>query len=203
MKIKDLLLKKEEIPILYENCFQVPIHPKFFDKNIRLNPRLANQLFPKAAEDWYNDLKKYVSTVEDKSTKGWIKRVFLKEKPKITERYGGHIIDSLNWEDRVITLENGFAHDLMINRNFGGSLYFNGDNNCNALINYGFKLGYIRFSEEKGREFSYETIKGDNNKDFGKARVYGAHNVDNYPGALFLRNWAIIYLNEAMKQVLK
>ena len=31
--------------------------------------------------------------------------------------------------------------------------------------------------------------------------VYAQHNIDHYPGALFLRNWAILYMNEVFKQV--
>ena len=31
--------------------------------------------------------------------------------------------------------------------------------------------------------------------------TYNQHNIDNYPGALFLRNWVILYLSEAMKGI--
>ena len=31
--------------------------------------------------------------------------------------------------------------------------------------------------------------------------VYAQHNVDSYPGALFLRNWAILYMNEVFKEL--
>ncbi len=52
---------------------------------------------------------------------------------------------------------------------------------------------YMRCSPKKLREYQ---------KKNGRIYVYHQHNVDYYPSALFLRNWAIAYLNEAMKQML-
>jgi len=34
-----------------------------------------------------------------------------------------------------------------------------------------------------------------------KCYIYAHHNVYTFPGALFLRNWAILYLNAAIKSL--
>ena len=204
MELEKLFLRKEELPILNETYFQVPIHPRLFDRNIQIDKKLANNVFPQAAEGWYNDLTEYTKTVEDKSTKEWINRVFLNKKPEIKKEYGGQMIEHLNWEDKVLTLENGLAHSLSISRNYGGTLYYNGEESGGILgghVSFDEKInseGNIRFSKDKAKEFAVKIYD-----DFFKVETYGLHNVDNYPGALFLRNWAILYMNEIFKQVFK
>lgn len=185
MKLTDLLLKKEELPILYGNCFQVPIHPRLLSPEVSIDKNIARDIFPGLKPDWHDDLKKYVETAElDNQTKEWFKDVFLKEFPDF-------------WIPDVLTSENGFASSLCISRNGGGTLYFNSeDPNCQIAIppNGGM---YIEFSEEKAREFS----SSQEDKDYIRMNIYGSHNVDYYPGALFLRNWAIAYENEVLKKV--
>jgi len=202
MKIEDILLKKEEIPILNECFFQMPIHPRLLDRSIMLDPKLANKLFPNAAQEWYIDLKEYEKTIEDESTKKWLNDVFLKEEPQIKEEYGIQYLRDGRWEDRVERADNGFARCFMINRDVGGSMFFNNDRSCEAFVSFDGTDDFLRFSKEKITEFAKE-IKDYGDFKGGNLHVYGLHNVDAYPGALFLRNWAILYLNEAMKQVLK
>jgi len=134
------------------------------------------------------------------------RRSFSEKKPKIKKEHDYQVVDSVNWKDDVFTNENGFADSLMISRNSGGTLYFNrNDFNCEAFAPFDASAGYIRFSKDKCLEFGIE------NKDMRlgsgvegvNVSVYSMHNVDYYPGALFLRNWVILYLNEAMKQVVK
>lgn len=200
------MIKKEEIPILYDHCFQAPIHPRLLDTNAKIDKDTARKVFPKAAKWWYGELTEYSETVEDKNTRSWIKEVFLKRKPKIKKEYGYQVLDTLDWKDQVFINENGFADSLSISRNAGGTLYFDkNDFNCKAFAPFDASAGYIRFSKDKCLEFGIE------NKDIRlgsvlegvKVNVYSTHNVDYYPGALFLRNWVILYLNEAMKQVIK
>jgi len=155
MKLNDLLLKKEELPILDETCFQVPIHPKLLDDKISLNPDLAKNIFPQVAEEWSKELKR-----------------------KFPE----------SWKDLYQTSENGFATGFQISRDCAGNIYFDEeDNNCRA-----FGKRYIQFSEEKFKEFQ-------NGKN--EIYTYASGNIDHYPGALFLRNWAIKYMNEVFKEI--
>lgn len=187
MKLEELFLKKEELPILYETCFQIPIHPKLLDSNLEIDELIARKIFPEVAEDWYEELSKY--NPEDIDRKNWIKRVFLKEKPVIEKHYNRQILNY--WQDDVNFADNGLVTCFSISRNAGGSIYFyKEDFNCRSIGS-----AYIHFSDEKLKEFKPE----DENNLF----VYSSHNIDNYPGALFLRNWAIRYMNEVFKEVFK
>jgi hypothetical protein len=187
MKLEELFLKKEELPILYETCFQVPIHPRLLRNNIKINETIAQRIFLDVAKEWYNDLKKYVET-ENPENKEWINEVFLKEEPKITKMPNRQFFNY--WEDYIQTNENGLVTCFSISRNAGGSLYFDKDEmNCES-----FGKLYIKFSEEKIKEFRFE-------EKFNKSFCYAGTNIDSYPGALFLRNWAIKYMNEVFKQV--
>jgi hypothetical protein len=47
MKLKDLLLKKEELPISNETCFMIPIYTKLLDENIKINENIAKDIFHK------------------------------------------------------------------------------------------------------------------------------------------------------------
>ncbi len=206
MNLEDLMLKKEEIPILHDCCFQVPIHPKLLDSEIKLDQNLARTTFPKAAEEWYNDLVEYSKKLEDDENKKWISEVFLKKRPKIIKKYASQELDTLGWQDQFFTLENGFAYSLSISRDAGGSLYFHEDDTlCEVFVPFNASTGYIRFPKEKALEYSKDDliIKLGSGSEGVEVYIYASHNIDYYPGALFLRNWTILYLNEAMKQVLK
>jgi hypothetical protein len=206
MLLENLILKKEEIPILHGACFQVPIHPKLLDTNIKLNENIAREVFPKATEEWYNDLIVYSKTLEDRNTKRWIDEVFLKKKPKIIKEYSYQMLDTLYWRDEIFNSKNGFASSLSISRNAGGSLYFKrGELSCEEFARFNGSTGYIQFSKDKALEFGFENkvIKLREGVSGVMVHVYTSHNIDYYPGALFLRNWAIFYINEAIKTIFK
>lgn len=188
MDLEKLFLKKEELPILYKNCFQIPIHPKLLDENIKIDESIAKKIFPQVAEEWYEDLKKY-SELQNLEEKDHINQVYLDKKPKLTRELNRQYVNEI-WEDLVQTHDNGLVTCFSINRNAGGSLYFNkGELNCRS-----FGSIYIKFSEEKRREFRFE-------EKHNQMHIYASHNIDYYPGALFLRNWAIKYMNEVFKQI--
>jgi hypothetical protein len=206
MQIKKLMIKKEEIPILYDRCFQAPIHPRLLDSDVKVDENIARKVFPRAAKEWHAELTEYSKILEEENIKRWIEEVFLKRKPKIKKEYDYQVVDTLYWKDDVFTNENGFAYSLMISRNSGGTLYFDKNNfNCKTFAPFDASAGYIRFSKEKCLEFGIENkdIRLGSGVEGVKVNVYDLHNVDYYPGALFLRNWVLLYLNEAMKQVIK
>jgi hypothetical protein len=190
MQLEDLLLRKEELPIFRKNCFEVPVHPRLLDPTIDINPRLANELFPKVLEPWYLELQEYAKTLTDLPEKNWIEEVYLENMPKIETE--GRRQRIKGWEDNVNSIDNGFASYLSISRDAGGSLYFS-KSECRPLL---LKSKYIRFTEEKAKAYS----TGSSDKYlFGNGYLH--HNIDAYPGALFLRNWAIMYQNEALKEI--
>ena len=182
MKLEQLFLKKEELPILYKNCFQIPIHPKLLDENIKIDETIAKRIFPRAAKEWYEDLKNYSPEINQE--KEWIEKVYLKQNPKIIKKGDDQYFNT--WKDEVLHLDNGFVSSFCIDRDFGGTLYFlKNDRNCISVPPH-------KFSEEKKKEFMNSE---------GGIFVYAQHNVNAYPGALFLRNWAILYMNEVFKQI--
>lgn len=199
MNINDLLLNKEELPILCERCFQVPIHPLLIDFNTKLNPKLANEVFKKAAYEWYSDLSDYTKKLpDDAEVKNWIENIFLSKPLNIISDHGRQLLG--NWEDNVLTARNGFATMLSISRNAGGSLYFNTEErSCSVMANLTRGSRYIRFSPEKIKEYAFRCPV----EKSELMHIYAHHNIDYFPGALFLRNWAIIYLNEALKSIEK
>ena len=96
----------------------------------------------------------------------------------------------INNEEDINFMENGLVSNLSINRNAGGSLYFNKEKlNCKS-----YAKTFINFSEEKLEEFLIDNEKKN-------IFVYSGKNIDTLPKALFLRNWAIEYMNEVFKQV--
>jgi len=185
MDISQLLLKKEELPILHGNCFQVPIHPKLLNPSVNINPLIAKDVFPKVAKEWYTDLKEYLPLEKDPEKREWYENVFLKEKEVVIEnnkQFFGI------WEDEFQLSNNGFVICFSISRNAGGTLYFRKDDpNCQS-----FGQEYIKFSDDKRKEFGFKE---------GRCFVYASHNIDHYPGALFLRNWAIAYMNEVLQEL--
>jgi len=130
--------------------FEIPIHPKLLDENIKIDENIAQRIFPEVASEWYNDLKDYVKS-ENPENRDWIKNVFIKKRPIITKRFNRQFVNEI-WEDTIQTNENGLVTCFSINRNAGGSLYFNEDDfNCES-----FGISYIKFSDEKVKEFSFE-----------------------------------------------
>jgi hypothetical protein len=183
-----LLLTKDELPILHDICFQIPIHPKLLNLDIKINPLTAKEIFPQVAEEWRSDLIEHLPMEKDLEKRKWYEEVFLK-KEGIKIEYGRQFFGI--WEDEIQLADNGLVVGFSISRNAGGSLYFDKEEmNCQSLPIFG--KPYIKFSDEKAKEFEFEK-----NRFF----VYSPHNVDYYPGALFLRNWAIRYMNEVFKEI--
>lgn len=153
MDIKDLLLKSEELPILDQTCFQVPIYPKLLEGFVEIPNDLAIKSFQRAKQSWCTEINL-------KFPRGW--------------------------NNLYKTNENGLVVGFQISRDCGGGLYFDKDD-------YGcrdFGGRYIRFSPEKKSEFETR---------MGIIYTYAMDNIDDYRGALFLRNWAMHYMNLAIK----
>lgn len=197
MDLEQLLLTKKEIPILYGKWFVVPIYPLLLRAEVEINPTIAHDVFPQAAEEWHTELKEYTSLLNNNEEKKWYEEYFLKEPVQIKEKQGRQCVYPLKiWEDGVEYRENYFARVLSINRNAGGTLFWHEDVTPQYI-----NPPFVQFSNEKFEAYKAEEM------NFGKmkgvlAHAYDHHNIDHYPGALFLRNWALLYLNEAMRQVL-
>ena len=192
LRLQELFLTREELPILSSNSFYIPIHPRLFDPNLRFDGRIAKQVFPKTAEEWYVELGEYAKALEDGKEKRWIEKQFLSEKPEILTRAGVQRLSALDWEDDVSLGDNGFATGLGINRNHGGTLYIDPLGCLEEPVGLSGNR-HIHFSPGKVKEFAAKV--SDQKAGRFKIKVYSQHNIDHYPGALFLRDWAINYMN--------
>ncbi|MFA4887771.1 MAG: hypothetical protein WC595_06175 [Candidatus Nanoarchaeia archaeon] len=209
MAIEDFLLTKDELPVLYKPrftrpIFHVPIHPALIRSDIRLDPQIARRVFPQAAKEWYAELREYADRLNEEDTdKEWFNEVFLKAEPAIEKVYAGTELERqetkpLSWRDDVRVEATGFASAISISRDAGGSLLYNGEKP--GLIHPRF----TRFSEEKFKVYCADPSFNERGTSFSRGTLafeYAHHNIDHYPGALFLRNWAILILNESMKEL--
>lgn len=193
MKLEEILLRKEELPIIGENRFQVPIYPSLLRADVMFDTTIASRMFPVAAKEWYEDLEEYANgllevTSAERERKRWLQESYLDESQVIEKEHGRQRFQI--WEDLVDYDKRGFVTFFSISRNAGGSLYL-GDSFERKYFAFA-KL--VKFSEEKKRTYSIDD-------DGMKMNMYSMHNVDYYQGALFLRNWAILYLNEALREL--
>lgn len=193
-----LQLTKDEIKITKFGGFEVPIPPVLLNPSTRLDPKLAQRVFSEVPSAWYDELSAYLEGPEGMKdeNKDFYRQSFLgRKRPTIIEEFGEKTLDTVPWKDRVHTDERGFATSLMINRNSGGSLYYTeGDRCCEKGIDLdGEDNIFFRLSREKISQL----IHGKSGK-YGELRVYAHHNVDYLPGAFFLRDWALRYINAAM-----
>jgi hypothetical protein len=193
MKLEELLLKKEEIPILpgegryYRGGrFVLPIYPKLLSKDVAIDPELANKVFKRAAEDWLADMKK----------EGQIKKSV---KISIRKKHGLQIVHPFNFEAEVTTIYNGFVKGIAINSY--QNLLFIEPNSPLAVIP---EEGTVKFSTEKFEAYCCGCKSrhyANNRADWYDMYLFRLHNPGHYPELLFLRNWGILYVNEALKQV--
>ncbi|MEK6938712.1 MAG: hypothetical protein AABX04_06730 [Nanoarchaeota archaeon] len=189
MKLEELLLKKEELPILGEaSRFVVPIHPALLQ--VKLDPDLCHRVFPQVAQEWYIELSAYAETVEDPEIKKWYREYFLAQEPIIEMRTGRQTIKHLWWQDLHQIRENGFAEGLGITRDQGMLL-------LNEEPQY-VPRGLVNFVPDKFAAYTTEKMQRVQGM---RAFIYERQNITTYPAALFMRNWAMMYLNEVMKSV--
>lgn len=220
MDLESLLLRKEEIPITEipdhdgnpRPHFFLPIHPSLVGSDeqhlvrpgVSLGHGIARRIFSDVASDWYDDLTDYRKSLDASHRflsgerldryKKWIDSVYLAERAWVEKRsYKQVVMPMGTWQDHVHILDNGFVQDFMINRDYGGSLYVSW--NSHERIQ-SFAGSQVKFTGEKFSEYAAED-------DFGRtgSNVFLSHNMDYYPGGLFLRNWAMRWHNEALKEL--
>ncbi len=196
MKLEEVLLRKEELPIIGENRFQVPIYPSLLKEDVVFDTTMAAQVFPWAAKEWYDDLTIYArnlpeSSSQEKEKKRWLQESYLDKPVKVVRENGRQIVTPPGfWEDLVGCDKRGFATHFSISRNAGGSLYLGNDFEREQFA----FAKLVKFDEDKKRTYCID-------ESCNKMIMYSMHNVDYYQGALFLRNWVMLYLNSALKEL--
>lgn len=208
MKLEDLYLKKEEIKTFYQkhcgiHAILVPVHPRLVDEDLRFDPKLAHKVFPKAAEDWYNnDLRKQLEIEENENNRAVIKQD-LNKKFSVKRRYNSWSVNPPGcWNDITVYNDNrGFAKSFKLDTNIAGSLILDtsfGDEYDKAPLN----PPMVNFTPEKFLEYSCLPKERVERPDLGTlGYAYRPHNTGSTSGILLLKNWTIAYLNEAMKQI--
>ncbi|MCX6774797.1 MAG: hypothetical protein NTY99_01760 [DPANN group archaeon] len=187
MKLERLLLKKEEIPIVPSTnyayvrpIFTIPIHPKLIDYGTKLDPELARSVFPQALEEWQKDLPKLAQKLRHCEVAQEHLGKYLGK--KITLEKG--TIQPMGWTCEISKMPNGFAERLDLG--VQDDLVYDG-----ATVTPWNTTSY--FPNKKFKQYR---------SDDGNMARYSLHNVDHFANALFFKEWAILYLNEALKQVL-
>jgi len=187
------LLSRDDA-LINGTVFYVPIHPVLFEGGVELDPKLAMGAFPDVAREWHTDLMMRRNRLPGGKERE-LYDSFLEFGSEVSKEGGEYVLGGM-WRSEVIIGGGGFARGLSINRDVGGSLDYN-------PVDVDCEIGMI---PRKGRFFGLSEAKV---KEFGRLwaeggyllDVYGQHNVDNLPGALFLRNWAVKYLNAAVESV--
>lgn len=194
MNINDILLKKEEIPIFNDKYFFVPIYPPLLTTDI--DPMIARRVFPQAAQEWQVDLQKAAEGAPQEK-KEWYENVFLAPALKIEERNGSQIVipPQGGWYDDVVTANNGFATVLSINRNHGMLMFIEDNRSLEYICRPS-----VNFTPEKFKAYAAPVEQLENLSGI-QSYVYCRENIIGLPAALFLRNWAILYLNESLKSI--
>ena len=188
MNIEQLLLTKEEVPIKYNTRFTIPIHPLLLDPKTTLDPHLGKKLFPQIVEEWYHDMQTQIEIEPDQQKIKWYQETFIPRQPKVISMHHIQYVTPLGiWEDQTGAKENGFIHYFSISRNAGGTLYYNN------IESQGYPIG-AKISKDKLEAYSIPN-------EPSKVYRYLHHNIDHFPGALFLRNWALAYVNAALQSL--
>ncbi|MBU3904953.1 MAG: hypothetical protein KJ906_02290 [Nanoarchaeota archaeon] len=211
MKLEDILLKRGEVPVVGNHVF-VPIHPKLFDQSLEINKNLAQEVFPEAAQEWYNDMEEHVKTTDDKQTKFLFSLVSKSKKPLIKKIDGKYAVIRPEYQIESKTegmLTNGLVKSFVPWGGGHGSLGLAGMSDDGPEpgidIESTARIGprNTRFSEEKFKEYCFIPKDKINDYSHGTAAyAYTQHNVDIYFQASFLECWVRNYLNEVMKRVL-
>jgi hypothetical protein len=197
----------------------VPIHPRLIeDKTLKFDTELpyAEHIFVEAVKSWRAELEEHYEQkkYEDDSEKS-LCEMFLDGELEIIKQKASHGICGFrasgyevmpgDLDNGYILDERGFARCFMIEEGHG-SIGF--DAECHLLTH--FPPGVIDFSIEKRKEYtptflkkSYLDLIEKHPADvMSSGYAYTPHNVFNVPHAMFLRQWAVAYHNECLKQII-
>jgi len=185
MELEKLLLTREEIVITEtERCsFVVPIHPSLIGdlpQSIPQDPSYLLRSIPEAIRWTIKDLQTYITTGEGRRI-GTAEKV-LRELPREDREYNQSSMISPGFTV-IHTFHKNCPYTMAISTNPG--LYIDTERISSSTC---------KFSEEKFAEYRNKRRQ---------THVWTTHNIDHMPQALFLRNWAIAYHNELLKELHK
>ena len=171
----------------------VPIYPALLREDIQLDSQIAHRVFAQVAQEYLLDLEKYTETMQDEKKKEYYQQMLRRDATVVPDKNGEQTFRG--WQDLVRTSDTGFATVLAQSGSCGGSLYYNkNESECGKKF---ICSPLVMFSEEKFRAYSIRR----NDISGAIVHAYGYHNIDTFLQALFLRNWAILYLNSALREL--
>ncbi|MBS3152027.1 hypothetical protein J4230_01315 [Candidatus Woesearchaeota archaeon] len=153
--------------------------------DLRFDLDIAYSVFENAAAEWYDYLRKYVGVLGEAEERSYIERVFMSRKLSVFYDNGFLTVDPPGfWKVKVKNLENGFPSFLSIDNYVGESLYFDNENNASVVVPKLILFREYRHPQRNNHIYAYQQ-----------------DNIEDYPSTLFLRNWAILCVNECLKQI--
>jgi hypothetical protein len=225
MELSELFLTREDIPIAkgYPASFIVPIHPEIWKlpKEVRGNTKIGWDVFSQTKEMYFEDLENYKKH-EDEATREWIDRHFLgPDEPKIMRFHGAYCPDP-NREDALVSFDINADTHIYVEEDFslyptnliGEKMkeYCNNKERFHHEISGDFKKpgkDYLRDYVIEGDRFYidkrtpwvkiFDITDGKIHFYHGIGDAYVTHNVDTFPQAFLLRDWAICYLNKLLE----
>ena len=191
MKLKGILLKREELPIGGSEEFSssvciVPIHPslKELPPKIKFDRVLAYNVVNDAIDLYIEDLSRYCRQLGDSAEKSYL------EKLPVKRNVWSEGCPLGSWRVYMV-MSQDFLYSLGLTSNC--HIYPERDATISS--------SYVKFSKEKFLEFSRNGEVGDLGDEnyYCRAYFWGQHNVLNIPEAIMLRDWSILYENILLK----
>lgn len=190
MRLKELFLTKEEVPVDDRAVVvHIPIHPKLVDPNKNIDRDIALKVLPRVAADFRGDIKRYLELPDAHE---WIRRAYTKP-PRLIRMGLNYVLDGVAVFDYHCN-PNGLVNTFSIDD--GSTIYFSTEESYGGEYLDSPKARGSRLSPRKVSEFSVKRTPSGHLLYF-----YNQHNIETYPQALILRNWAIHYMNRVFKEV--
>ena len=190
---QDTVLELSDIKFNYGTKYPtmiVPIYPELMEKDVKLDPNLADNLFMDAAKEWTKYLVEYSKTSEsitDKEKKCLDEGVYLVEN---TDDYA--VLKPIGLLRGVVTWPNGMVKSFIVGH-YGNSLYLDNHPTVESL-----HIDDVNMDMEKLNRFSAD---GGSRPYAVDAYYYKSHNLGSITAANFLAIWSILYQNEALKKI--
>lgn len=189
----DMILELSDIKFCYETRYPtmiVPIYPELMEKDVKIDPDLADSLFMDAAKEWTEYLVEYAKTTDsitDKEKKCLEEGVYLVEN---TDDYA--VLQPIGLLRGVVAWQNGMVKNFIVGH-YGNTLYLDNHPTVESL-----HIDDVNMGMEKLKHFSAD---GGSRPHAVDAYYYKSHNLGNITAANFLAIWSILYQNEALKQI--
>jgi hypothetical protein len=211
MSFEKLLLGNNEVGVrdIGTDCYHrfqlsIPIHESLLKPDIKLDPRLANKVFPQAVAEWQKDIKtthELPSGIKIEDLENYLQPYEITSKKFENDEEIYQFVKPWGFYDVVMTSKTGFARSLELNSCRPNVVHFKEDSLKASLFsrrgNTGIKGVELDFDQEKIDLYAVEPCS----PGFLTCHHYGIHNPGSWVEVNLLRIWTINYLNAALTQL--